>query len=261
MLRIARFAKPFLGSVALAILLLLGQALCDLNLPNLMSDIVNVGIQQGGVEDRSPVALSSDGFSLITTFLDSDQQTLLKDNYEFVRPGDQDANGKPWSDRYPDASADGFYVLKANVDADTRAQLDDAFGLSTWTMVKVLQEFAANGVENLGIQLPPGVTLDMLASGSSTNTSAGFADITAGSATGGAADATAGSADTSAAAATEAGGTAAASTDPASAAATAYAAAISAGAPLKMLPVRPLPQLWRLVPHLSMPPRPSMPLP
>ncbi|MDR1082396.1 MAG: ABC transporter ATP-binding protein/permease [Coriobacteriales bacterium] len=47
MVRLARFLKPFLVGVALAIALLFVQAICELNLPNFMSDIVNVGIQQG----------------------------------------------------------------------------------------------------------------------------------------------------------------------------------------------------------------------
>jgi ATP-binding cassette subfamily B protein len=43
---LARFLKPFLAALVLAIGLLFIQAICELNLPNYMSDIVNVGIQQ-----------------------------------------------------------------------------------------------------------------------------------------------------------------------------------------------------------------------
>ncbi|MCL2529662.1 MAG: ABC transporter ATP-binding protein/permease [Coriobacteriia bacterium] len=170
MLRLARFIKPFLGSVALAIVLLFIQAICDLNLPNLMSNIVNVGIQQGGVEDRSPVALSGDAYELTTAFMDSHQLELVEDNYELVLPGSLDPSGKPWSDRYPSASAEGLYVLREGVDADTRAHLDQAFGLATWTMVGVLREFSENGIENLGIELPPGAAEQMLAGGAGADT-------------------------------------------------------------------------------------------
>ena len=155
MLRIARFIKPFIASVALAVILLFVQALCDLNLPNLMSNIVNVGIQQGGVEDRSPVAISSEGHDLVETFMDSSQRELFNDSYELVFPNDTTPSGKPWSDQYPDASTDGFYVLKSDIDANRRTELDSAFGVATGTMIHTLQEFAENGVENLGITLPP----------------------------------------------------------------------------------------------------------
>ena len=47
MKKLARYLKPFAGTLALALVLLFVQASLDLNLPNLMSNIVNVGIQQG----------------------------------------------------------------------------------------------------------------------------------------------------------------------------------------------------------------------
>lgn len=47
MIRLSGYIKPFKSGVLSAIILLFGQAMCDLNLPNLMSSIVNIGIQQG----------------------------------------------------------------------------------------------------------------------------------------------------------------------------------------------------------------------
>ena len=43
---IVRYGKPFVGIVLLCLVLLFGQAMCDLSLPNLMSDMVNVGISR-----------------------------------------------------------------------------------------------------------------------------------------------------------------------------------------------------------------------
>lgn len=48
---LGKYLKPFALPVLLSILLLFGQAMCDLTLPNLMSDIVNTGIQQGGIDE------------------------------------------------------------------------------------------------------------------------------------------------------------------------------------------------------------------
>lgn len=50
MTKLAKYLKPYLPLLLVAIVLLFVQANADLNLPNYMSDIVNVGIQQGGVE-------------------------------------------------------------------------------------------------------------------------------------------------------------------------------------------------------------------
>ena len=119
-----------------------------------MSDIVNVGIQQGGIEDRSPEAVSAEGYQLVETFMDSGQRKLLEASYELVQPSSAAPNGRPWSEQYPAAAADGFYVLRADIDADTRLALDTAFGRAAGTMMLVFQEFSRNGAENLGIDLP-----------------------------------------------------------------------------------------------------------
>ena len=68
--KLAKHLKPFLSGIVLAIALLFVQAICDLNLPNYMSEIVNVGIQQSGIEHASPDAISQDGMELITTFFE-----------------------------------------------------------------------------------------------------------------------------------------------------------------------------------------------
>ena len=58
MIKLAKYLKPFYIGLILAVALLFVQALCDLNLPNYMSEIVNVGIQQNGIEHAAPTALS-----------------------------------------------------------------------------------------------------------------------------------------------------------------------------------------------------------
>jgi ATP-binding cassette subfamily B multidrug efflux pump len=54
MLRLLKYLKPYTLLVVLAIVLLFVQANADLALPDYMSKIVNVGIQQGGVENARP---------------------------------------------------------------------------------------------------------------------------------------------------------------------------------------------------------------
>ena len=49
MLKLIRYLKPFTWSIVLIFALLFGQAMCDLTLPDLMSHIVNIGIQQNGI--------------------------------------------------------------------------------------------------------------------------------------------------------------------------------------------------------------------
>ena len=53
MKKLLHYAKPYVLPILICVVLLFVQAACDLNLPNLMSDIVNVGIQQGGISEQA----------------------------------------------------------------------------------------------------------------------------------------------------------------------------------------------------------------
>ena len=125
MIKLKRYLKPFMWALMLAILLLFAQALCELNLPNYMSRIVNVGIQQSGVEHATPDQISVDGYSLMNVLMDQSGQSLLAANYS---KGNQAVNGKD------------VYNLKSNVSKATLADLDKQFGLATWTMINVLSD-------------------------------------------------------------------------------------------------------------------------
>ena len=49
MLKLKRYLKPYWMLLICAVAFLFGQAMLELTLPNMMSDIVNEGIQQGGI--------------------------------------------------------------------------------------------------------------------------------------------------------------------------------------------------------------------
>lgn len=49
-----KYAASYWKAMIAIVLILVGQAYCDLSLPGLHTDIVNVGIQQGGIEDEVP---------------------------------------------------------------------------------------------------------------------------------------------------------------------------------------------------------------
>jgi ATP-binding cassette subfamily B protein len=139
-LRLARFLKPFLAGLGLAIVLLFIQAICELNLPNFMSNIVNVGIQQGGVEDSTPEALSQDGYTFVTTFMDADERSLVEHSYQLVLGDEKDADGKPYGETYPRAFDEKIYALAPDLSDEARLELDTAFGNATWTMVNLLKK-------------------------------------------------------------------------------------------------------------------------
>ncbi len=140
MFKLKRFLKPFLGGVALAILLLIVQAICELNLPNYMSNIVNVGIQQGGLEEAYPEVISEDGYNFITSFMDEDERQLM----EYYKPIADDQLDR-YSQTYPLAAKKMAYALDPTASIESYEPISDAVGSATWTMIYLLQKVQSAG--------------------------------------------------------------------------------------------------------------------
>ena len=86
-MRIIGYLKQSKLAVALIVVLLIVQAFADLSLPRYTSDLVDVGIQQGGIEDCSPSVMSSDTFNYACMLAPDDDERLLRSSYE------QDSDG------------------------------------------------------------------------------------------------------------------------------------------------------------------------
>lgn len=138
MKRILRYLTPFLGGVLIALVLLFSQAMADLNLPNYMSNIVNVGIQQSGVEHAAPDAISVEGMDLMRTFMSDRERELMEASYTLVSSSEQDKNGNVYSELYSNASEQLY--IKNNTDENTQLDLDTAFENATWTLVTYMRE-------------------------------------------------------------------------------------------------------------------------
>ena len=85
--KLLKFLKPHAGAVLAILCVLIVQAWCDLSLPTYTSDIVNVGIQQGGVDESVPEQIASDEFERLLLFIPSDDQETVREAY-------QEADGK-----------------------------------------------------------------------------------------------------------------------------------------------------------------------
>lgn len=103
MFKIMKYLGEFKASVVAVIFLLILQAYCDLSLPSYTSDIVDVGIEQGGIENAVPEVMREETFNGICLLSGND--ALIRENYE--------QNG------------DGNYELRTK-EPDTIAALDEA---------------------------------------------------------------------------------------------------------------------------------------
>ena len=80
-MRVIKYFKGHAAAVTLVLLLLVVQAFCDLSLPNYTANLVDVGIQQSGVEDASPTVLTGEAYQVVQTSLSGDEGSLLESSY------------------------------------------------------------------------------------------------------------------------------------------------------------------------------------
>lgn len=86
-MRIFAYYKDHIPAIALVIVLLVGQAFADLMLPNLTSQIVDVGIQQSGVEHVAVEKMSDASHRMIAALLPTDDEQLFGASYEPAADG------------------------------------------------------------------------------------------------------------------------------------------------------------------------------
>src|SRR5512143_1109811 len=131
MLRLAKYLKPYLLLILIAIALLFVQANADLALPDYLSDIVNYGIQQGGVANAVPSAIRQSEMNRLAAFLSTEDKTAVLADYTLI-----DKNSADYSNyvkQYPILATEPIYVLKA-VDKAEITRLNPVMG-KAWLVV------------------------------------------------------------------------------------------------------------------------------
>ena len=82
MKKLFQFLKPYAPQVLLILCVLVVQAYCDLSLPTYTSDIVNVGIQQSGIDEEVPENISDEEMNRLLLFMSEDDRNNVQDAYE-----------------------------------------------------------------------------------------------------------------------------------------------------------------------------------
>ena len=132
------YLKPFAALVLACILLLFGQAMCDLTLPNLMSDIVNTGIQLGGVDEAAPAVLNQQAVDLLTLFMNDAEAGTFKNAYTPVEHGsDEETKLAKTYENIKDMDA-----VALSEDAGVQA-VGDAYGKAAYAFMTFLKDYGA----------------------------------------------------------------------------------------------------------------------
>lgn len=106
MLKLMKYLKKSVGSIVLIIGLLFLQAYCDLSLPDYTSKIINVGIQQKGIEDGVPEKIRESSLENLELFMSEEDKTEISNAYR---------------------QEDEIYVLHDDITKEERETLNEIF--------------------------------------------------------------------------------------------------------------------------------------
>jgi len=150
--------------ILLTIVLLFVQAFADLALPSYMADIVNVGIQQGGVENAVPVAIRQSSMAKVTIFMSPDDKTRVLSDYTLVDKDSPDY--ATYVELYPTLAQEPVYVLN-EIDSAEITWLNPVMGEAILIVSSIEQTLAdptkaAAMATSMGFdlsKLPPGMDI------------------------------------------------------------------------------------------------------
>ncbi|RHP34460.1 ABC transporter ATP-binding protein [Lachnotalea sp. AF33-28] len=111
MVKIIKFAKESWLAIVAILALLVIQANCELALPQYTSDIVDVGIQSGGIETAAPEAVRASTLEHMKLFLTDEEAARMEADYKLVSKDSMTENDySAYVKKYPAAAAEDIYV-------------------------------------------------------------------------------------------------------------------------------------------------------
>lgn len=126
MLRLMKYLKKSAGYIVLIVVLLFLQAYCDLSLPDYTSKIVNVGIQQQGIEDGVPEKMRPATMESLYAFTDDEGREKIADSY---------------------TEEDELFVLKDDITKEEREELNDI----VCQAIMLLSQYASQTGQGMGV--------------------------------------------------------------------------------------------------------------
>ena len=159
MFKLTKYLKPFTTLILAAIVLLFVQAMCDLSLPDYMSNIVNKGIQQGGIESAVPKALRQSTMDKLIIFMNDNDKAIVLNNYTFIDKSNSDYNR--YIKDYPTSATEPIYTLN-DIDKSESNKINIIMGkafLAVSGIEKAKTEAKDGVIEFNGTKIPANVDL------------------------------------------------------------------------------------------------------
>ena len=128
MLKIFKHLRNSSFIIFIIILLLAGQASCELSLPTYTSNIINIGIQQSGIENSVPEVIRKSEMDKLFIFLSDKNKNTILNNYKLLNKDSlSDEEYNKYKDSYPALSDEEIYLLNTK-DKDIIKKLDNILG-------------------------------------------------------------------------------------------------------------------------------------
>lgn len=142
MLKLKRYLKPYIALFLGAIILLFGQALLELTLPNYMSDIVNVGLQQGGITYSAPEAIDAQSMQLMQLFMSEEDRATVEGVYAALSEGEQLTELQK---TFPKLQPGDYALIEEHAGG-----IDGAFSRASYALVQAMEAIAGQSEQSIG---------------------------------------------------------------------------------------------------------------
>lgn len=122
MLKLFKELKPFFITILIIIGLLFLQASAELALPDYMSNIVNIGIQQNGIDNTVPEVMKISTMEKVQLFLSQEESNIVNDSYKLISKENlTDKEYEKYLKKYPAIENKNLYIL----DTDSKEDIEE----------------------------------------------------------------------------------------------------------------------------------------
>ena len=147
MKHILKILKKYSFYVILVFVLLFMQANCDLTLPEYTSNIVNIGIQQSGIESPVPEVIREEEYNKLLLFMNSESQERVNSSYTLINKDNTE-----YLEKYPLLNEENLYILNT--------ENEDLRSIITLPMIMVYNTSQESfDPSSFGMQIPDGMSI------------------------------------------------------------------------------------------------------
>ena len=147
MKHVLKILKKYSFYIILVFVLLFMQANCDLTLPEYTSNIVNIGIQQSGIESPVPEVIREEEYNKLLLFMNSESQEKVNNSYTLITKDNTE-----YLEKYPLLNEENLYILNT--------ENEDLRSIITLPMIMVYNTSQESfDPSSFGMQIPDGMSI------------------------------------------------------------------------------------------------------